>query len=81
MATGKNIDTETPCSMMIEILFIDTAGSRKLYQSAKLNSAEKAKAQGFLKEQFREACAKHNGKIHSWYGDGGFAFFSSSSDG
>lgn len=63
--------------MMIEILFIDTAGSRKLYQSAKLNSAEKAKAQGLLKEQFREACAKHDGEIRAWNGDGGFAFFSS----
>lgn len=63
--------------MMVEILFIDTAGSRKLYQSAKLNSAEKAKAQGLLKEQFREACAKHGGEIRAWNGDGGFAFFSS----
>jgi len=75
MRTGKKIDAVSPCSEIVEILFTDTAKSQELFK--KFNSAEKAKAQGLLKAQFSKACVKHGGKIHTWNGDGGFAFFPS----
>ena len=58
---------------IVEILHIDTADSRRLTDN--LSGREKADAQRLLLEAFREVCSINGGKVHTWAGDGGFAFF------
>lgn len=69
--------SKKPVSKIVEILHIDTCNSRELYKKAGFNSEEKARAQGLLKNEFRARCKSNGGILHTWNGDGGFAFFDS----
>jgi hypothetical protein len=62
-------------SAMIEILHVDTEGSRELYRGCQLNAEEKARAQSLLKSHFKSCCSSQGGVLRDWAGDGGFAFF------
>jgi|WetSurMetagenome_2_1015567.scaffolds.fasta_scaffold00788_9 hypothetical protein len=62
---------------IVEILHVDTVGSRAMYQRHGLNSDEKSRIAGLMKVKFKEDVETFGGKVISWVGDGGFAFFPS----
>jgi hypothetical protein len=57
----------------VEILHVDTAGSRALYKG--ISPQEKAQAQKLLKGLFQEVCQQYKGMLSQWAGDGGFGLF------
>lgn len=60
----------------VEILQIDTAGSRDLHQG--LNAFEKKNAENLLKNFFLSVCNLKGKVLHKkWNGDGGFVMFAS----
>ncbi len=79
MSSPRNHPTQA-ASRLVEILSIDTHNSRSLYKKAGLNPKEKSRAQDLLKSQFSQSCKLYGGKLHTWNGDGGFAFFPSHTD-
>lgn len=71
----KNARTAKGQLKMVEILHVDTAGSRDLFKELKLSAPEKASCQKLMNESFVNICRKHKGYVQKWDGDGGFAFF------
>jgi hypothetical protein len=65
---------------VVEILHIDTAGSRSFYKETKASPLEKSECQRLLRDQFVESCKRYGGVLRNWAGDGGFAFFTSAKD-
>ena len=60
----------------VEILHIDTAGSREFFGRLEVNPSEKCDCQKILLDLFSECCQQFGGYVAAnWQGDGGHAFF------
>lgn len=59
----------------VEILHIDTAGSREFFARCEADNAEKSLCQGLIKDLFVLCVTEAGGELGVWAGDGGCAFF------
>lgn len=65
----------------VEILHVDTKGSRDFFESCEASPIEKAHCQTLARDYFSTCCQNAGGVMDHWAGDGGFAFFQPSKDG
>jgi hypothetical protein len=73
---GMNTNSAREVGFMpVEILHVDTAGSRDLYNHR--SPIEKSKCAKLLRDYFKAMCMSHGGRLSKWEGDGGFALFPS----